>query len=262
MRFSVSKWCVVVVLAGLVIMGVRSHATPALPRGTNKVMVYPTSTETIDQLTQKGITNVRNYGSYWLVEATKAQAAELTRLYGARAVEANDLNRIRLRNLSFDTTEGDPVVPANLRQVAGAGKNLRLMQFRGPMTPQWLRQVQSVGGVELISYVPNNAYLIRLDRSAENKLRALMGSDGPIQWVGAYHPYYKIHPGLANGGHGSTDPLVDVRVMVARDSETNQTMQAIEEIGLSQEPYDSGNQSTLRMTVRSRPSPRLRNSRM
>ncbi|MGO9527263.1 MAG: choice-of-anchor D domain-containing protein [Verrucomicrobiia bacterium] len=249
MKFSESKWCVPVVLMGLILFGMHTRATAALPPSNNKVIIYPAATETIDQLTQKGITKVWNYGSYWLVQATDAQVDELTRMYGARAVTANDLNHIRLRNLSFDTTEGDPVVPANLRQQDQPGKRLRLIQFRGPVIPQWLQQVESVGGVDVISYVPNNAYLIRLDQAAEDKLRTLEGLGGPVQWMGPYHPYYKIHPGLVNSDHGDEDPLVDVHIIVVRDSETNLTMRAMEKLGLIQESHNNGNESALQMTV-------------
>lgn len=256
MKFSESKWCVLFVLTGLIFMGVHGHATPALPpaspprnNSNNKVIVYPTSSETIDQLKQTGITKVRNYGSYWLVQATDAQVGELTRLYGPRAVKANDLNHIRLRNLSFDTTEGDPVVPAGLRQENPTGKRLRLMQFCGPVMPQWLRQIQSVGGVELISYVPNNAYLIRLDQPAEDKLRALETPDGPIQWIGAYHPYYKIQPGLWTESERENDSPVNIRVMVAQHCENSDTMKAINKIGFVDYSYDRANQTAHFMTV-------------
>jgi hypothetical protein len=230
-------------------MGAYSHAEARLPSGNNKVIIYPAATETIEQLAQKGITNVRNYGSYWLVEATEAQTSELERIYGGRAMVDNDLNRIRLRTLSFDTTEGSPTVPADLRQTAPTGKRLRLIQFGGPVRPQWLQQIQSVGSVEVICYVPNNAYLARLDQTAEDKLRALEASGGPIQWIGPYHPYYKIQPELAGRGQDKEDPLVNLRVMVVPHSETSDTMKAIEKIGAVTYSYTRANQTALFMTV-------------
>lgn len=210
MKFSVNKWCVLIVLAGLTLFGVHSRATPALRPSYNKVIIYPAATEKIEQLTQMGITDVRNYGSYWLVEATDAQVDELTRTFGARAVVENDLNHIRLAGLSFDATAGDPVVPANLRQVDGAGRNLRLVQFFGPVIPDWLHQLES-GGARIISYVPNNAYLVFVDAAVEKKLEQTLGSNGPIQWIGAYHPYYKIAPELRSVS--GTQPL-KIRVAI------------------------------------------------
>jgi hypothetical protein len=231
---------------GLILFGARGRATPASPPSDNKVIIYPVATETIDQLTQQGITRVRDYGSYWLVQATDAQTAELTRLYGARAVKANDLNRIRLKSLSFDTTEGDPVVPAKLRQEEPTGQRLRLIQFCGPVRPQWLRQVQSAGNVDVVAYVPNNAYLIRLDQAAEDKLRAMEGPGSPIQWVGPYHPYYKIERGLLNRDAGNEKTLVDVRIMTVGSSEVERQLQ---EFGLIQQLYGLSHEKIHEMTI-------------
>ena len=248
--------CLLIGLAGLVLIGLYGHAQPVTTTSNkpalasnNKVIIYPAASERIDQLTERGFAKVKSYGSFWLVEATDAQVAELVHMYGARAVKANDLNRIRLRNLSFDTTEGDPTVPADLRQQELTGKNLRLIQFRGPVIPQWLQQIQSVGGVEVICYVPNNAYLIQVDQRAEKKLRALEGPGGPIQWLGPYHPYYKIQPGLWTEGDQKNDSLVNVRVMVAPHSENSDTMKAIEKIGFVNYSYNRANQTAQFLTV-------------
>ena len=246
MKFSESKWCVPVVLMGLILFGVRSRATPTLPPSNNKVIIYPAATETIDQLTQQGITRVWNYGSYWLVQATDAQVDELTRIYGARAVKQNDLNRIRLRNLSFDTTEGDPVVPAKLREVDGPGKHLRLIQFCGPVRPDWLRQIRTAGDVDVVAYVPNNSYLIRIDQPAEDKLRALEGPGSPVQWVGPYHPYYKIEGDLLNRDAQDEKSLVDVRVMTDGSAEVERQLQ---EFGLIQRLYHLPHESVHEMTI-------------
>jgi hypothetical protein len=216
-----------------------------LPPGNNKVIVYPTPTETIDQLAKQGITHVRNYGSYWLVQATDAQVDKLFGLYGQRAVKNNDLNRIRLRNLSFDTTDGSPTVPADLREPELPGKRLRLIQFCGPMVPQWLQQIQSVGDVQVICYVPNNAYLIRLDQPTEAKLRALEASGGPIQWIGPFHPFYKIEPGLTKPVSEKQDPLVKVHLMLVPHSESSATMKAIEKLGAVTYSYTRANMTTL-----------------
>src|ERR1017187_3274912 len=132
-------------LAGCLHNGSSSHgesaalANNSVVVANNKVVIYPTANEKIDQLRQKGI-KVRDYGSYWLAEATDAQVAELTKIYGARASKESRFNRIQLGVVSFDTTAGEPVIPAGFRQKEeGLGKRLRLVQFRGPIMPEWLR---------------------------------------------------------------------------------------------------------------------------
>ena len=72
-----------------------------------------------------------------------------------------------------------------------------MIQFVGPIVPEWLDQVKAVGKVTLLSYIPNNAYLVWADQAAETKLHKLAGSHGILQWVGDYHPYYKLPAALA-----------------------------------------------------------------
>ena len=219
MKFSRTRLFALVGLAGAFLVGYHGQAVTVAktdqtvsvaPNANNKVIIYPTTNETIRQLKEKGIQKVTNYGSYWLVEATDAQVAELTQIYGERAVKENRLNRIQLNGTSFDTFSGEPTVPADLRQEEGTGKRLRLVQYRGPVTPEWMQLLRS-SGAQIISYVPNNAYLVFMDAMMERKLEAMHGASGPIQWVGAYHPYYKITPELRYAS--GTEP-VKVRVAV------------------------------------------------
>src|SRR5579871_1095314 len=240
-------------LTGLGLMAFYSHAQPVIPsrieRPTNKVIIYPTGSENIDQLKAKGFTVIHNYGSYWLVEATDAGVKQLAQMYGSRAVAASDLNMIRLRNLSFDPTKGSPAIPIDLRQKEVAGKNLRLIQFYGPVVPQWLEQIHSAGDVEVVCYVPNNAYLVRIDQSTEKKLQALEALGGPIQWMGDYRPYYKIDPGLSRLGSRKDDPLLRVHVMLAPHSKSSATMEALQKVAAVDYSYDRANLTTLFMTV-------------
>ncbi|MGA2602632.1 MAG: choice-of-anchor D domain-containing protein [Verrucomicrobiia bacterium] len=256
MKFSVSRWCVLVVLAGLIFMGVHSHATPTLPPSNNKVIIYPTGDETFDQLRQRGFTRVRNYGSYWLVEATDAQVDELTHLYGARAAVNNRFNRIELGSASFDTSVGEPPVPPQYRQAEGKGERLRLVQFRGPITPEWLRLITSKGA-QVVSYVPNNAYLVLVDEVAESELRSGQGADSPIQWIGSYHPYYKIGRGLLNAIKENGQSLVDVQIAMAGGSAAEQTMAALKKFGLIQSGYHAADRKVARMTVPFSDIPRI-----
>lgn len=175
---------------GLVLpFGVQGLAQTA---NVNRVIVYPNPGESIAQLKQGGFAKVDDCGSYWIVEATDAQAESLGKSHGHRAFKANDLTRIELAAASFDTAVGEPSVPDTLRQSLTAGQRLRLVQFKGPVQSEWLAQVQAAGNVKLISYIPNNAYLVWIDQAAEDSLRKLLVPAGPVRWLGAYHPYYKM----------------------------------------------------------------------
>ena len=90
------------------------------------------------------------------------------------------------------------------------------------MLPEWLQQLRSIPSVLVINYVPNNAYLISISSAAESQLQSLATSNGPVQWIGAYQPSYKISAGLQQ-----TNGLVKVRIAVLNDDSATATLQAV-----------------------------------
>ncbi len=199
----------------------------------NKIIIYPAAEDSIAQLKQRGIQKVDDYGSYWIAEATDEQVTALQKTHGDRVAKANYLNRIELLATALDTTAGEPSVPNHLQQAETTGKRLRLIQFKGPVQPQWLDKVKAAGDVRVVSYIPNNSYVVWVDASAEQKLRELKGPQGSIQWIGAYHPYYKIPQDLRVH---SGNELIRVRVAVvddARDSFTTSRIQALGSVNTS-----------------------------
>ncbi len=86
---------------------------------------------------------------------------------------------------------------------------LYLLQFIGPVRPEWLEDVKDLGG-ELISYIPENAFIARLPRSAR-----LAVVDLPtVRWVGPYHPGFRVLPELWQ----AADPVLGLAVIAAGDS--------------------------------------------
>ncbi len=220
---SVLRSCAWWMLAVGLVLPSATHGASSASKKTHKLIVYPEAGETVADLKARGFGKVDNYGSYWVVEADDTQQAELERTHGSRAVKADYLNRIELSAAKFDTTIGEPSVPPHLRQVVGPGKRLRLVQFKGPVLPEWLEQVKAAGNVKIVSYVPNNAYVVWLDAKAEKALDALKAPDGPIQWLGPYHGGYKVRPELME----STEPSIEVSVGVVNGPEAEQTLRAV-----------------------------------
>ncbi len=190
---------------------------------SNKIFIYPAKGETVDQLQTNGVQIVKNYGAYWLAKADDQQVAALKASHGDRVERANYLNVIELGATALDTTTTGPVVPANLQEASGPGKYLRLIQFIGPVIPEWLAQVKAIRDVQIISYIPNNAYVVWLDAAAEKKLQKLTGDNGPIQWIGSYHPYYKLGVGLLQ----PATQVLTVRVCLVDDANTTATINQI-----------------------------------
>jgi hypothetical protein len=82
------------------------------------------------------------------------------------------------------------------RQAVGSfsGKRLHLVQFTGPIKPQYLADLSS-DGLVLVNYIPDNAYLVWGDAAALTRMqtRARLAQSA-VQWDGPWKDEYKVHP--------------------------------------------------------------------
>ena len=110
------------------------------------------------------------------------------------AKPVNDLLRsdtaLLLRNALIDTANRrQPAVPEHLKADAEPGGFI--VQARGVITPAFRTLVTQAGG-EIVSYIPNNALLVRASAEAARTLPA----SPLVQAVLPFEPYYKIDPAL------------------------------------------------------------------
>ncbi|MGZ7078747.1 MAG: hypothetical protein ACXVJT_04960, partial [Thermoanaerobaculia bacterium] len=96
-------------------------------------------------------------------------------------------NQILLNTGVIDTTGA---VARTAASTLESGKRLHLVQFAGPIQPEWYEALEATG-VEIVQYIPNNTYLVYGDGAA---LARLDGQPGK-RWVGSYRDEYKIQPG-------------------------------------------------------------------
>jgi hypothetical protein len=103
---------------------------------------------------------------------------------------------IRLRFATFDPLQGEPALPQAVRATAlddrAAGPYL--VQFSGPVLPGWKEAVAAAGG-QIDDYVPDNAFIVRLDARALASVKNL----DFVRWVGIYRPAYKLSPHMGGG---------------------------------------------------------------
>lgn len=101
-------------------------------------------------------------------------------------------NTVLLNAVHLDTSK--PEVQA-LRKTVGTftGKQMHLVQFAGPVQPAW-RQSLLDAGVQIVSYVPQNAYLVYGDSASIARVQAMATTVPQIQWDAPYLNDYKIHP--------------------------------------------------------------------
>ena len=127
----------------------------------------------------------------------------------------DDLDRIALNGYLLDTTDPEPTyraLPAELRHAAPKA-DLHLVQFIGPVQAAWIEALEATGA-EPISYMAENAFVVRADGAAMGRLLALRETSPFVQFVGEYAPAFKLRPTLrarhAAGTGGSLDIVVQV----------------------------------------------------
>ncbi|MGH7185825.1 MAG: S8 family serine peptidase, partial [Pseudomonadota bacterium] len=70
------------------------------------------------------------------------------------------------------------------------------MQFAGPIKPEWYDEMLATG-VEVVNYIPNNAYLVHGDGASLSRVRLWASRAGSVQWDGEYREEFKQDPQLA-----------------------------------------------------------------
>ena len=124
---------------------------------------------------------IADYGGWQLVETAQTNGL----------VTRDNYNFILLKSGRLDTSR--PETQA-LRQAAGSfsGKRLHLVQFAGPVQPAW-RQALLAARLQIVDYIPHNAYLVYGDAQAIAQVQACPAATAPIQWDGRFLENYKTN---------------------------------------------------------------------
>jgi subtilisin family serine protease len=130
---------------------------------------------------------------------------------------AGQTKRIQLRTETITTTPAAKVAGAAQPQTQGLpaqapASGLFLVQFENHLTPGQREQLRALG-VELLKYVPDDAFIAKLNNASPDQIRALSFA----RWVGPYRPDHKIHPRLSAFVRGGlpTNQFVTVNVLIS-----------------------------------------------
>lgn len=125
---------------------------------------------------------------------------------------------ILLQNALIDTASRDPLdVPAALRATGEPGAYV--VQARGPVTEKFRANIEASGG-RIVSYIPNNAYLVRISGQGAAQLAST------AQAVLPFEPYYKLAPGLLKQVLDAQPLPAEARLTVTAFAEDRDTVRA------------------------------------
>ncbi|HXU75065.1 MAG TPA: S8 family serine peptidase, partial [Methylomirabilota bacterium] len=160
------------------------------------------------EIQRQGGVLIADYGGFQLFEVAPETVARLAGRGDLEEVTGQNL--IELNAGALDSSA--PEVKALRAAVAGTGgSRLHLLQFVGPIKPEWV-QAMEASGVRRVTYVPQNAYLVYGDGAALGRLQAWARTSPLVQWEGAYRDEYKIHPRarLVNSAGQQQKPATDL----------------------------------------------------
>lgn len=132
---------------------------------------------------------IGDYGSFKVLEVDDAQ---LGGAISNRVEISDDWNLIRLNAQTMDTQAAGVKALRKARGVF-SGRRLHMVQFAGPVKPEWLEELKR-NGVQIVSYIPENTYLIYGDADALARVQSWAGTSAFTQWEGEYGSGLKVHP--------------------------------------------------------------------
>ena len=180
----------------------------------------------------KGAELIADYGAFQVFRANGELARKLASDRNAEDISDHDVITLHTGNLNTAATE----IQALRKPVAVfPGKRLHLVQFAGPLKPEWRAELEK-NGVSIVSYVPNNAYLIYGRSSAIRQMQAWATQSASVQWEGEYLDDYKIHPSARtiDAKGNPRKPVTDMFAIqfVADDEANPASLQVIERLKL------------------------------
>ncbi|MFL5347119.1 MAG: S8 family serine peptidase [Hyalangium sp.] len=175
---------------------------------THKVQL---TQEQAKQLEERGVHAelIGDYGAFKVMKVDEQVLATLP-----AEAQRDDYNQILLNAGVIDTASAHGQSLRGIKQDA-TGKRLHIVQFNGPIKPEWVTELESTG-VKVVTYIPNNAYIVYGDAQAMTGLqREVTAANSFIQWDGAYLDDYKLNPAI------NTVKTKTYAIQLVKDAEAN-----------------------------------------
>lgn len=151
---------------------------------------------------------------------------------------------IHLRAGSFDplSAGAPPGLPLDLATAGPAGERAYyLVQFQGPIQPAWTEKLAALGA-ELLEYIPDYAFVVRLPAGQSASLDAL----DEVRWAGPWLPAFRLAPELlqhirASAGLGpEAQQAVAVRLASYPGIDLDALLAEIARLGIEAGPVSAG----------------------
>ncbi len=184
------------------------------------------------QLAKQGVTFLAEYDDYVLAEIAAEQVDALrTQGFEIEVREPTPTVSVRGRPLALAPATRDfgvtaaEVVPQGLSpETYGPGPHYYLVQFVGPIKPEWLTQIEAHGAT-LQEPTPPYGYIVGLEEASYNWLTT---EASYVRWVGHYDAELRLAPDLAE--RITADPFLAHSRAVGEHNEAGERAPDVERV--------------------------------
>ncbi len=212
---SVFFYAVAIAVVAIAVFLVPASAAP------QNTTVFRVPNEDISKLAKVNITSRTDYGSFAIIEVPDAEVRKL-KAAKTRANEEPSAGEVRLQDHQFNTRKSTPALPAGLKSIETPGQSqFYIVQLKGPTKPEWISEITATGA-RIISYIPENNYVVWADPSTAQLIDKTSG----VSWRDSMHPAYKIAKSLS-----TAKGKIDYISVVIYDESSQQTIEKITALG-------------------------------
>lgn len=215
----------------------------------HKVIVQANERELRDSILREGGSIIADYGAFALMSAPGDTGNQVSLQSVSGSTVRDDMNLLLLRAHTFDTTlAGSEVTTSSTGDAEPADEQLYIVQMVGPIKKDWVNELESA--TEVVSYIPNNAYLIRANAESLARINNLKSAGNSfIQWTGAFKPDYKIAPEISFDSDEEITATIQL-VTTNRTANEIEDMAAESSASVIEQPAAVLNYTNVRVKVR------------
>ncbi len=162
---------------------------------TDIVLVRTSDSNELAYIDDLGADILQTYDNFALVELDSAALRQLKNK-GLDIEMMGHRTTLYVAGETFDFTKGEPEITDELcvDSYEPGEKGLYIVHMLGPIAQDWRPTMENIG-VEILSYMHNYAYKVRMTPEQAEEVADLYFVD----WVGIYHPEYKLQSGIDTG---------------------------------------------------------------
>jgi len=164
------------------------------------------------------------YKNFVILSVNNLDYKKINKSISARITVKDELNLINLQGFKIDTTKQPPTISPDLKMKKISEKQLYLIQFAGPIKPSWQKIIQE--NSLIVNFLPPNNLLIWISSKELKLLVKHKGLEDSIQWVGKFHPAYKLKKGLNTDG----DEQVTLNIHLVTHKDLEMSIKRITEL--------------------------------